>query len=322
MSEKEKARLLIKILNDAPDGVYRDSLIRKLGAGSNSTFYRILSTAKNLGGARIDCSRKKYRLLECAGSPDDPFAPSDDDLIALVCLQQVLSSMTADTLKDLFNPIRRKIEKYLAKVNRKSAQWPDHIKILDIHFRKIGEGIFGEVLRAVTHKCAIHFTYTDSKGRVTRRTVSPQQVVRYRDNWYLDGWCHTGNGLRIFSLDGVAELRHANVKFHTVPAFRLKQIYATSYGLFSGTPTAMAGIRFTGIAARYIKREFWHPEQKIIKAPDGSVLMEIPFKKPQELIKEILSWGNMAEVTGPAELREAVAGKLKAAVAVYGSPHS
>jgi proteasome accessory factor C len=37
----------------------------------------------------------------------------------------------------------------------------------------------------------------------TERVVSPQRIVYYRDNWHLDAWYHSKDGLRSFVLDAV-----------------------------------------------------------------------------------------------------------------------
>ena len=109
----------------------------------------------------------------------------------------------------------------------------------------------------------------------------------------------------------------SSIKFFKSSSEHLKQIYATSYGLFSGLPTNTAIIRFTGLAARYAQRETWHPKQKLKKCKDGSVQLALPFNKPQELIKEILSWGNEAEIIAPPSLRHQVAGILETTAKKY-----
>ncbi|HBG31919.1 MAG TPA: transcriptional regulator, partial [Gammaproteobacteria bacterium] len=40
-------------------------------------------------------------------------------------------------------------------------------------------------------------------GQTSTREISPQRLTHYRDNWYLDAWCHKSNGLRTFALDCV-----------------------------------------------------------------------------------------------------------------------
>ena len=42
-----------------------------------------------------------------------------------------------------------------------------------------------------------------SRNERREREVSPQRLIHYRDNWYLDAWCHVKRGLRSFAVDAV-----------------------------------------------------------------------------------------------------------------------
>ncbi len=319
MSRKEQADRLVQLLQDCPQGLGLDILKSRLSIGSVSTFYRVLDGARNIPGVVIN-SRKRLYILD--NPPDhipDPKILSDADLETLVTLQHILDKMTPGILRSEFEPLRNRLEKHLENINDKCARWTDRIKILDIHYRRIEEGIFGTLLKAVTRKHAINFQYTDSRGKTSERVVSPQQLVRYKDNWYLDGWCHLNQELRIFSLDCIAGIRRANRRFHPVPQEQLKRIYATSYGIFSGEPAATAIILFTGIAARYAMRESWHPDQRLTVREENVVELHIPYNKPQELLKEVLSWGPLAEILAPAHLRGEIAGMIQKAGEKYAS---
>ncbi len=39
----------------------------------------------------------------------------------------------------------------------------------------------------------------------TQREVSPQRVVYYRDNWYLDAWWDLCQDLRAFAVDAIEQ---------------------------------------------------------------------------------------------------------------------
>ncbi len=43
--------------------------------------------------------------------------------------------------------------------------------------------------------------YSREKDQHTDRVLSPQRLMFYRNNWYLDAWCHYRQGLRRFSVD-------------------------------------------------------------------------------------------------------------------------
>lgn len=45
--------------------------------------------------------------------------------------------------------------------------------------------------------------HSRSKDERTERVVSPQRLIYYRDNWYLDAWDHLREALRSFSIDRI-----------------------------------------------------------------------------------------------------------------------
>lgn len=314
----KNALLLIRHLHDFPAGNDKNTLKRKLSFGSDATFYRALRIARLSPGIVIDECNGRYVLdTELPEPSANPFLPTDDELIMLVSLQHIMTKMTSDTLRTLYEPLYKRIARYLGTISKKYHDWQTRIKILDIHHRVIPEGIFSSLLLATMHQHTMQFWYEDSRGKNSDRIVSPQQIVRYKDNWYLDAWCHTNSDLRIFSLDKITDLRHVNRKFIAAKPELLKKVYATSYGIFSGEPTNTAHIRLTGLAARYALREAWHPDQKRTTNSDNSVTLEIPYRKPEELIREILARGAEAEVLAPPELRKEIIAIIASTTARY-----
>jgi proteasome accessory factor C len=312
MISKDRAEKLIDLLLKNPDGVHKNIIIRRLVFGSETTFYRTLRAARAIGNYQIECSNDIYIIISQNRTEEDTLAilPDDEELIALLTIQHIIAGMTSKALSDVFSPLQKRLDKILKFLVKQPEKWSDRIKILDIHYRKIPTGIFVRLTEAITRERVVKFSYTDSTGKKTIRLVSPQQLVRYKDNWYLDGWCHENEALRIFSLDNILDLKHANRLYFRPENRTLHEIYATSYGIFSGKPTSVAKIRLTGMAARYAQREIWHPEQICTLNEDSSVELEIPFNKSHELLREILSWGNEAEVLAPVWLREEIISKV------------
>ncbi len=42
------------------------------------------------------------------------------------------------------------------------------------------------------------------RNETIRREFSPQRLTHYRENWYVDAWCHLRNELRSFGLDAIS----------------------------------------------------------------------------------------------------------------------
>ena len=98
----------------------------------------------------------------------------------------------------------------------------------------------------------------------------------------------------------------------------LDQQLSSSYGIFSGTPKAVATIRFSPHAARWVAEEHWHSKQEGRFLEDGSYELKLPYSNPKELLMDILKYGPDAEVMAPPPLRQEARILLKLAAAAYG----
>jgi predicted DNA-binding transcriptional regulator YafY len=119
-------------------------------------------------------------------------------------------------------------------------------------------------------------------------------LIHYRDNWYLDAWCHVREGLRGFSLDGIRAITSVNKKAIEVPLKHLDQFLAASYGIFAGEAKHTARLKFTPERARWVAAELWHPDQKGSFDESGSYILEFPFADDRELLLDIAKHGAQA----------------------------
>jgi predicted DNA-binding transcriptional regulator YafY len=177
-------------------------------------------------------------------------------------------------------------------------------------FRSIAAGLLSRRRLGLSH-------FRRQSGETLERVVSPQRLVHYRDNWYLDAWCHLRGGLRVFSVDAVAAVRVLDENAKSVADGVLDRELAAGYGIFAGSETRTAVLRFSPFRARWVSRETWHPEQKGRFDKDGSWRLEVPYSNPTELVMDILKYGGDAEVLKPASLRTQVTETLAAALENY-----
>jgi predicted DNA-binding transcriptional regulator YafY len=152
---------------------------------------------------------------------------------------------------------------------------------------------------------------------VTEREVSPQRLVHYRENWYLDAWCHLREDIRSFAVDAIEKAGALEKRARAVPDRDLDEVLAAGYGIFSGRRTTWATLRFTPERARWVASEQWHPQQKSRVEADGSYVLELPYSDPRELTMDVLRYGPDVEVLAPDALRSAVREQLARAVAQY-----
>ncbi|MCB1874183.1 MAG: WYL domain-containing protein, partial [Gammaproteobacteria bacterium] len=142
-------------------------------------------------------------------------------------------------------------------------------------------------------------------------------LLHYRDNWYLEAWCHLRAGLRTFALDSIRDARMLETAAEEIGAQSLHDYSAATYGIFSGNAERTAVLRFRPERARWVAAEQWHPNQQSHWLGDGRYELKIPYSQTPELVMDILKYGPDVEVVEPKALRELVGERLRLAAKVY-----
>ncbi len=147
--------------------------------------------------------------------------------------------------------------------------------------------------------------------------VSPQRLVYYRANWYLDAWCHLRRALRSFAVDAIRKATILSVNVREVGAAALDMHLGAGYGIYAGPARNIAVLRFTPEAARWVAREQWHARQVQRYDADGFLVLDVPYSRDEELLMDILRYGGRVEAMKPPSLREKVEAALGEALRKY-----
>lgn len=242
---------------------------------------------------------------------------SSREVVALMAGMKFLGESGQGLLSEMVRPFRMRLEEILKQKHMGAGELLRRVKIVSTNTRDQG-AYFQVVADATVRRKQLALAYhSRSADEESRRTVSPQRMVNYRNNWYLDAWCHTRNGLRTFSLDKIRSAQVVSEAAREIAEHELDAQLSRSYGIFSGAPTAEADLRFNAHAARWVATETWHPEQRGEYLDDGRYCLRVPYAQSAELIGEILRYGPDVEVCGPGPLRQAVRDRLSAALEQY-----
>lgn len=244
---------------------------------------------------------------------------SEKEATALVLMQHLLDNLDQGGLiSPHIEPLSEIINGILGQSEVSTKELRKRIKVFGMSARKNSLENFEEVGNALLKRQRLQIEYY-SKGNneTTNREVSPQRLIFYRDNWYLDAYCHMRKGLRSFALDGIRQAELLNKKSDEVPEKELHENFAESYGIFSGKATQRAKLRFTPEKARWVAGETWHGQQIASYDKDGNYILEFDYNQDPELVMEILKHGNGIEVLSPASLRKKVVNEIKNMLKVY-----
>ena len=286
---------------------------------SLATFKRDIEYMRSRLHAPIiwDRQRNGYRFTALA--PDAPRYElpglwfNASEAYALLTMLQLLRNLEPGMLAPRVEPLRERLKSLLGGTSHAVEEIEKRIRILHMTARRMKLEHFEVVATALLGRRRLRIVYF-SRGRneESERDVSPQRLVHYRDNWYLDAWCHRTDGLRIFALDCVRAAHLLDDRVKAVPERELAEALEEGYGIFSGRARATALIRFSPERARWVSGEEWHPRQVGRFEPDGSWTLEFPYSDDRELLMDILRHVPEVEVLGPPELKQRVNEALQA----------
>ena len=246
---------------------------------------------------------------------------SEKEATALVLMQHLLANLdTSGLLSPHIAPLMDIVDGILGQSEVSAKELRKHIKVFGMSARKNVLENFEEVGVSLLKRQRLQLSYySKGKNELTERAVSPQRLIYYRDNWYLDAYCHFRKGLRSFAMDGIRTAHVLEDKATEVPEKELHENFAESYGIFSGKATQRAKLRFTPEKARWVSAETWHGQQVSSFDKDGNYTLEFDYNQDPELVMEIMKHGDGVEVIGPASLKTKVRAELEKALKKYAS---
>jgi predicted DNA-binding transcriptional regulator YafY len=241
-----------------------------------------------------------------------------DEIQALLLMQDLLVQLQPVLLWQHLGPMRARLEALLAAGGVKISELRRRIRILRTPSRIVEPKHFQTVSSATLSRKRLDLLYySSSSNEETRRTVSPQRLIYYRSNWYLDAWCHLRKALRSFAVDAIHKAMILSVSTREVSETVLDKHLGAGYGIYAGQARDAAFLRFTPAAARWVAREQWHSKQMKKYDSEGFLTLKVPYSNDQELVMDILRYAGNVEVLKPSSLRQKVETALRAALAQY-----
>ena len=291
---------------------------------SRATFKRDLEYMRDRLNAPIEWDRETggYRFVEAVGAAPEYELPglwfNQSEILALLSMESLLEEIEPGLLGSRLEPLKARLTSLIGSAGGSADEVRERIRVLRMGSRNRKIRHFEQVALALMNRRRLHLDYfVRPRDEMTHRDVSPQRLVHYRDNWYLDAWCHRAEGVRSFALDAVESAEVLDEAAIELRGADLDRLLGAGYGIFSGEDVKWAKLRFSAERARWVAAEEWHPQQRASFEDDGRYILEVPYSQDPELMMDILKHGPDVEVLSPPELRERVATQLGAAADRY-----
>lgn len=308
----------IKYLIQARQCVPLDDFLEELEI-SKATFKRDLEYLRSRMNANIVYDRMdggyKFESTSTAGEkielPGLWF--SEEEATALVITQSLLAGLDqGGLLGPHLEPLQNIIDGILGRSETTTKELRKRLKVFGMSARKSSVEHFEAIGSALLKRNRLNIEYyAKGSNATTTRDVSPQRLIYYRDNWYLDAYCHLRKELRSFSIDGIRKAIILGQKTDEISEKVLNEYFGESYGIFSGKSTQKAKLRFSPERARWVSAETWHKHQKASFDEDGYYVLEFDYNQDPELVMDILKHGSEVEVISPASLRKRIKEELQ-----------
>lgn len=267
---------------------------------------------KDLGGYRLELADTRKEL------PGLWF--SQEEVLALMTIQNMIEQLEPGVLGPKLKPLQSRLNEMLSSQGLDAQVLAQRVKLVHAGKRKLTLKKFEAVAQATLNRKKLRIQHFNRQnGETIERIISPQQLVHYRENWYVDAWCHLREGLRNFSIDAIKDCEMLDESAREVPQDQIAAEVANGYGIFGGQEVQWAKLEFTPGRARWVSTEEWHPQQKSYFLDDGSYILELPFSDERELVGDILRHGAEVEVLSPPRLREQTQKAILATLKKYES---
>ena len=244
---------------------------------------------------------------------------SSAEIHALLTMQHLLANLDpGGILTPHVQPLIARLNALLGTAENTAEEIRRRVLVVGVGQRQLKLDHFERVGSGLLRRKRLYISYlSKGKAEVTEREISPLRLVHYRENWYLDAWCHLREGLRNFAVDSIQRIEVLERPAKEVSKRSVDEVLGPGYGIFTGTRVQWATLAFTPERARWVASEHWHPKQKGSFAPDGRYLLKLPYADHRELIMDILKYGADVEVLEPDSLRELVRVELERAARCY-----
>jgi proteasome accessory factor C len=162
----------------------------------------------------------------------------------------------------------------------------------------------------------VHLRYlVAGRDESTERDVDPMRVISFDAHWYLEGWCHRAEDVRLFRLDRIEAL--AILDEDGTPPTTAEPRDLDS-GVF--TPHADDQLVRLALGPGAVWVSDYYPVESIERTPDGGAVIDLRTADTAWLRRLMWQLGSQASVLAPAELAREVHRGARAALEAYAAP--
>jgi len=315
----EKANRLFQLINAiyAKPGITASELASKLEV-SQRTIYRDINDISLFTTLILDEEKRNggYRFLN--ENFLDPIRFNEEEELAFTLLPSLLDRDKRppgfDSAYDKVMASHRKNQTERSNLVRDIT---DIIQMGTPAYRTEYPNYLHEIIQAILDKRTIDTVYhTQSRDETSNRMIDPYYLIPREQRFYLIGFCHRAQGMRVFRLSRFQQVHITNRVFD-LGDFSVQQYLKNTWSIHPGERNTRFRVHFNSKVARYIREEELFVQPWMKELADGSLLFEVTVNNEHEFIMWLLQYGPDAEILEPQSAREEMKARMAAWMRMY-----
>lgn len=225
---------------------------------------------------------------------------TEEEQNQILCALQGMKKIVGKDEKDI-------LEKLSIIFNKKVNDW---IRIDFSNWSKDNaqEKRFEIIKSAILNKQLIEFTYYNSNGEESKRTVEPLQIWFKDKSWYLISYCTLKQDYRIFKIARIKEIKILEEHFERELTKEKKE---EKYNF----KIIELELKISKEMAYRVYDEF--ESEEITKKEDGSFIIKVKYPENEWIYGYILSFGEHIKVLSPDRVKYVIKDKLEKTLKNY-----
>ena len=245
---------------------------------------------------------------------------SEGELFSVALFDQLLEQYRNTPLENDLRSVFKKIEMSLPnKITLDSLFLQNQTTFIPDKMGTINPENFSKVFSALKNRHVLDFEYRPlQKTTWMTRRINPLHTVCQKGNWYVMGFCHDKQDIRVFNFSRMQNVTESKEEFDIPEDFNPDKYFDKEIGIWlSATKKYTVELLISAEIGTFALERSWNKNQKIEQREDGSVWVSFETTQLPEVKRWVLGQGKTVKVLGPDELIAQVKEEVAVVLGMY-----
>lgn len=275
---------------------------------SKRSIYRDMKLLESLGLYYISEGKQGYKLIHKPVRTPDKL--NFEEWIALILFPLISKDIISGE-----HPYYRAYQSGLEKIGARVADTKgvtairshlgERILFQDRYNDVYHPEVMAAVIEGITFDRRLEVNYYSMyRDKSTHRIIHPYYLVPRGGHLYVIAFCQFRQDVRIFRLNRMKDIKVREEIFHIPGTFSISEFLSNRWKITADDEeVTMFSVKFQKEIARYIYEYEFYTETYLDNQEDGSLLLTAKVRSREEFIRWLRSFGPLAEVLKPHEVR-------------------